>query len=264
MNILSIDYETRSRVALKNVGAYRYASDSSTEIICCAFKLNDQPTKITINSDVIEGSNRSGLILSLCNFKNIPIVPIEEFIELLGRVDEVHAFNANFERCITTYILHQRFGFPDVPLSKWRCTQARVAANGGPLSLAGAAIALGLPVQKDSTGASLIAKLCKPNKKGEWTQSTTDSIDMYSYCMRDVEVEHMIRANTNPPIPSEIKLWQIDQQMNDAGIYVDKKLAENLLKLVEKEQPRIAQKVLSITNGEIDSYTKVAAIRFAS
>ena len=157
--------------------------------------------------------------------------------------------------------MHQRFGFPDVPLSKWRCTQARVAANGGPLSLAGAATALGLPVQKDSTGASLIAKLCKPNKKGEWTQSTTDSIDMYSYCMRDVEVEHMIRANTNPPIPSEIKLWQIDQQMNDTGIYVDKKLAENLLKLVEKEQPRIAQKVLSITGGEIDSYTKVAAIK---
>ena len=35
-HVLHRDYETRSRLALKSVGTYRYVADPSTEVLCCA------------------------------------------------------------------------------------------------------------------------------------------------------------------------------------------------------------------------------------
>ena len=40
--ILWLDYETRSRCDLRSRGAYNYAQDSSTEIICMAYAFDDE------------------------------------------------------------------------------------------------------------------------------------------------------------------------------------------------------------------------------
>ena len=39
---LTIDLESRSRIDLKKQGMYRYAEDESTDIMCFAFKVDDE------------------------------------------------------------------------------------------------------------------------------------------------------------------------------------------------------------------------------
>jgi hypothetical protein len=45
-HVLHRDYETRSRAILKTVGALRYAADPSTEVLCCAYAVNDEAVKL--------------------------------------------------------------------------------------------------------------------------------------------------------------------------------------------------------------------------
>ena len=45
-HILHRDYETRSQVDLKKVGAHRYAADPSTEVLCMAFAVDDGPVQL--------------------------------------------------------------------------------------------------------------------------------------------------------------------------------------------------------------------------
>ena len=46
--ILTIDFETRSACDLRKSGAYRYAQDPSTDVMCLAFKPDDEPTRLWI------------------------------------------------------------------------------------------------------------------------------------------------------------------------------------------------------------------------
>jgi hypothetical protein len=45
-HVLQRDYETRSPVLLKTVGAHRYAADPRTSIICAAYAVDDGPVHL--------------------------------------------------------------------------------------------------------------------------------------------------------------------------------------------------------------------------
>src|SRR6516162_2727547 len=67
------------------------------------------------------------------------------FIEAARNPDwVVSAFNDEFERAIEQHIMGPRYGWPQVPLERHRCTQAAAAALALPLNLGGVAAALGL------------------------------------------------------------------------------------------------------------------------
>jgi hypothetical protein len=46
--LLHRDFETRSAANLKRVGAWRYAADPSTEIICIGYAIDDSPIQIAV------------------------------------------------------------------------------------------------------------------------------------------------------------------------------------------------------------------------
>ena len=47
-HVLHRDYETRSRAILRKVGANRYANDPSTEILCAAYAVDDDPVQLWV------------------------------------------------------------------------------------------------------------------------------------------------------------------------------------------------------------------------
>ena len=47
-HVLHRDYETRSTALLKAVGTHRYAADPSTEILCVAYAVDDDPVQLWI------------------------------------------------------------------------------------------------------------------------------------------------------------------------------------------------------------------------
>jgi DNA polymerase bacteriophage-type len=123
MSVLFRDYETRSTVNLKLVGAHKYAAHPSTRVLCAAYAIDEGPVLIWTPGD--------------------PVPP--EFTAAATDPDwTVSAFNDAFERVIEEHILALRYGFPVIPVDRHRCTMAAARALALPGSLGGVAHALGL------------------------------------------------------------------------------------------------------------------------
>lgn len=96
---------------------------------------------------------------------------------------------------------------------------------------------LGLEKQKMKEGKDLIRYFCVPCKPTKTNGGRTRNLPCHApekwelfktYCKRDVDVEKAIRYKLrNFPIPkSEMEVYRLDQEINDRGILVDKKLVE--------------------------------------
>src|SRR4051794_34721045 len=53
VHTLHRDYETRSQIRLSSVGAYKYAGDPSTEVLCCVHAVDDQPVQLWTPGDAV-------------------------------------------------------------------------------------------------------------------------------------------------------------------------------------------------------------------
>ena len=137
------DIETRSTVSLEDAGAWRYAADAMTEILCIAFAIEDHEPQIWTPSQPIP----------------------TEFFELAGNPTWcVVAHNQQFERAIATHILQPRFGWPEIPLAQQRCSMTLALAHALPGALENAAAALKLPFQKDREGYRLMRLMSRPRR----------------------------------------------------------------------------------------------------
>jgi DNA polymerase len=99
-HFLHRDYETRSEVDLRKVGAHAYAAHQSTQILCVAWAVDDEPVRLW---------RPKGLL-----WHGDPIPP--EWFEAAANPNwRVVAHNDQFESAIEQHILHPRHGFPLVP-----------------------------------------------------------------------------------------------------------------------------------------------------
>jgi DNA polymerase len=89
--IIHRDYETRSPLNIKKVGAWRIATHPDTDVWCCAFAVDDGPVKLWKPGDP---------------------VPAEFIAAAEDPSYLVAAFNDQFERLIEAHILGPRYGWP--------------------------------------------------------------------------------------------------------------------------------------------------------
>src|SRR5262245_9368124 len=120
------DIESRSIIALDVAGAWRYAGDSTTEILCIAWAIDDGKPNIWIPGDP----------------------PPEDLLV----ADEIVAHNFAFERAMATRILMTRHGWPEISLTKQCCSMTLALANALPAALEKSAKALDLSFEKDKEG----------------------------------------------------------------------------------------------------------------
>jgi hypothetical protein len=93
--VLHRDYETRSQATLKTIGTSRYASNSSTTVLCCAYAVDDQPVQLWTPGNPIPA----------------------EFVEAATNPAWiVCAHGAHFEDAIERHVLHPRFDWPVFPV----------------------------------------------------------------------------------------------------------------------------------------------------
>lgn len=241
-HVLHIDLETRSTVDLRKTGVYVYAEDPSTEVMCAAYALDDAPPSLWIPGMMADGK------------RAIPL-------QVVGAIEfgyPIIAHNANFERTLWRHVLAKRHGWPEPKLEQWRCTMAMAAAMSLPMSLQNAAAALGLDIAKDMGGRALMLQMSKPRKprKGEadgiyWFEDDERKQRLYAYCKQDVEVERALEKRLFQLSPSELKLWHLDQKINDRGVCVDTPLCEAALKVVATAEGWLNEELSEITGGEV-------------
>ena len=214
-SIMGLDLETYSSAPLPRCGVYRYCDAPDFEILLFSYAFDDEPVQ-TI--DLASGD----------------VLP-QEVISALEDPDIIKvAYNAQFERvCLSRYLGHW------LDPHQWRCTMVMAAYLTLPGRLADAAVALGT-TEKMEEGKDLIRYFsvpCKPTKTngGRTRNLPGDAPEKWAvykqYNVQDVETERAIRkALEKYPLPEqEWELYALDQQINDRGVRVDKKLVKNAI-----------------------------------
>ncbi|GAF99839.1 unnamed protein product, partial [marine sediment metagenome] len=149
------DFETRSEVDLMDVGLANYAEHESTLPLMLAYGIRRKQKQWILDLDAMAATPAMR-----------PACP-DDFLALVDNAEVIfHAHNAAFEIMIYEFICRRRWGWPDIPVSRWRCTMAKASAANMPKQLARLVkrLALGGDVQKDERGKFLIQALSVPTK----------------------------------------------------------------------------------------------------
>jgi DNA polymerase family A/CHC2 zinc finger/Toprim domain len=247
MPVLFRDAETRSTLDLKTCGAWRYAVDPTTEVLCVGYCVDDGAAQIWTPGQSIPNG-----------FTTAARDPDWLIV----------AHNDQFETAIETRNLALHYGWPLIPIDRHRCTMAMAQANALPGSLEGAAAALGLPIGKDREGHRLMMQMAKPRKarKGEnpeityWHDGPDRRLRLQQYCQRDVELERLLYRRLPPLSDDEQALWTLDAAINRRGFRVDLELAESARSIVQAEQKAIDRELAELTDGKVTSVNQVAKL----
>ena len=214
--LMGIDIETYSSAPLPKCGVYRYCDAPDFEILLFSYAFDDEPVQ-TI--DLASGETLPPEVISALEDPSIIKV----------------SYNAQFERvCLSRYLGHW------LDPHQWRCTMVMAAYLTLPGRLADAAVALGTTEKKMEEGKDLIRYFsvpCKPTKTngGRTRNLPADAPEKWAvykqYNAQDVETERAIRKALEkyPLLEQEWELYALDQQINDRGVRVDKKLVKNAI-----------------------------------
>jgi DNA polymerase len=232
MRVCHLDIESYSEAELTTVGAYKYAEDPSTEILCFGFAFDDDEVR-----------------------QWTPGNPLPE--DLVAHIEaggELRCHNASFERVVLNGVAGQKIGFPHIRVEQTVCTAVKAAANGIPRSLAEGAKALGT-APKDDSGRIPMLQCAKPRKPTKADPSTRWTLEnapekfaaLYAYNLDDVKAEREL-DNALPDIDAnEQRLYCLDQVINDRGWRIDIEAVGNILFVVELYKAQLAVQCEELT-----------------
>lgn len=236
MKTLSIDIETRSGADLSETGVYRYAEDPAFAVLLFGYSVDDGPAEVV---DLTAG-------------EQIP----EEIVKALSDPTVIkYAFNASFERICLSRMLGMPTGSYLSP-EGWHCTMVWSAAAGLPLSLEAVGTVLHIERPKMAEGKRLIRKfsIAHNARKAQADLFTDPDWELFKeYNRRDVEAETDIRKRLETIRCEYPALWDeyvIDQQINDTGVLLDKRLIGAALALDEKARTELTEEMCELTGLE--------------
>lgn len=236
--VLGVDIETFSSVDLKECGLYRYVESPDFEVLLIAYALDDGPVTVL---DLTRGDDQT------------------EFLRMLEDPSIIKAaYNAAFEiQCLGKHVGHK------LDLKQWRCTQVLAATLGLPRSLGEVAKALGFSQdkQKMSEGKRLISYFCVPCKPTKANGGRTrnfphHAVDKWktfcAYNAQDVVVEREIRDMLAgyEPDDDEQAAWVLDQQINQRGVKVDRRLVDQAIKISQEHSAALYAEAKLLTGLE--------------
>ena len=233
MSKIIFDYETKSSVDLTKCGKVKYLADPQADIVCCAWKIEQENTKIW--------------------------TPRMELPQIF-REPTLHtwfAFNGEFDRYVTN-VVGKRYGMSHLPLDNLVDTMGVCGKFSYPQGLDKAGDALNLDTRKDRRGKALMKKICIP--PFEYTQAELKAF--YVYCIRDVDtLAELIAALPSDTLDkNERAYWETTMRLNARGIPVDHLAVTRILDVINFYLARETRKLPLITDGEVQTAKQRDAI----
>jgi len=246
-----LDFETFSEADLNKQGGYRYANDTTTEVLVMSIARNDEAPLTWGVLDLFEENEAAVAMLA----------------EAVTNGDPIYAHNAYFEAAICRYLLAKTFGVNPPKLRQWRCTAAMARRAAIPSALADTAAFLGLAQQKDTAGKALLrlfAKKRKPTKRDPRTRiAPADEPekfrDLMGYCRTDVLTERAVHGKlaafemTGPVLDS----FQFDLRMNERGVPVDVDALRRVDVLIDEYTDRLTTEFVELAGFRPTQRAKV-------
>ena len=219
MNRLNIDIETFSPEDLSKVGVYKYCDHPEFEILLFGY--------------AVDGGE-----VHVVDLKSGDKIPKEILEALTDTGVKKWAFNAAFERVCIGRMLGQV-----LEPKGWRCTMVAASYLGLPGSLASIGSVLNIDKQKYEGGKDLIKLFSvprKPTKSNSATRIFPEDEplkwkEFIYYNHRDVMAEMEILERVSKyPVPDKVwEQYELDQQINDRGIYLDMELVNRAIECDE-------------------------------
>lgn len=250
---ITLDIETFSRQDLKKGGMAKYAEDESTDILCACWAVDDGPVDAWIPSaDASFAEELSQLNDPALEGGRIligPRVP-DELQRYIASGREIHAWNNAFERSVLNGPAGRRYDVPILQIPNMRCSMANARVHGLPGALENAAEAVSAKVKKRLAGLNAMRYLCKPRKDG--TRPTIQEerkrfLELVPYCADDVRAERAVDSLVPPMTEAEQRVWEMDQEFNDAGILVDLSVCDDMQVLISIYKKELEAKCRELT-----------------
>lgn len=222
-----IDFETRSDCDLPARGAYNYARDFSTRVLCMAWAIDDGDVSVWTPD------------------QEFPAAVADAVLD--GQM--IYAHNAAFERLIWTYVLGPDHYAPVPKLEQYYCTATQARANCAPGSLEDVGRFAGADMKKDHKGATLVRKCCVPPFK----HTDEDLQELFEYCAQDVRAMRAVSKALRPLSADELADYHTNERINDRGVGVDVALCRAAVKYAQDELVEIEQIVAEVTDGAVQS-----------
>lgn len=246
MKEIDIDLETYSSNDLSKCGVYKYTEADDFEILLFGYSVDGGEVHVI---DLACGEE----------------IPDDILSALTDETVIKWAHNSSFERiCLSRYLRDRGISLDSFadnhPLSteparylnpeSWHCSMIWGAYLGLPLSLEKIGAVLKLDQQKMAEGKALIRYFCVPCKPTKTNGGRTRNLPEHDlerwdtfkrYNKRDVEVEIQIKERLrNFPVPDFVwDEYHIDQEINDHGILIDRKLAAQAIDMDERSKAEL-------------------------
>lgn len=211
--------ETRSECDLPKHGAYNYAQDSSTDVLCMSYAFDDDEVQTWL-----------------------PHQPFPDAVR--NYTGEIRAHNAAFERLIFWYVLQI-----DFKLEQFYCTATQARANCAPGKLEDVGRFASANMRKDHRGAQLIRMMCVPPFKND----PKLMVELVNYCEQDVRAMREISKAMRQLSAEELADYHVNERINDRGVLVDVPLCKAAVDYAEVEKEEIQRIVTEVTEGAITS-----------
>lgn len=255
MTTLALDIETFSDISLTECGVYKYVDSPYFKILLLAYAFDDELVQII---DIASG-------------EKIP-KGIEKAIFDKSVIKT--AFNTQFERvCLSKHFNRQ------IDPESWQCTMIKATTLGIPGSLDSVSKTLGFPLDKQKlfTGKNLIRLFSIPRKvknndngqisllKEKMRFLPSDKPEEWQqfkeYCMQDVVVEREIRKKLEQfkTTEDEMKMWYLDQKINDYGVRLDLNFVKQAIKMDEQYTQQLIERYREVTG--LDNPKSVAELK---
>lgn len=207
------DDEFASAADIKD-GIYQYFEHPSTRMLCKGYFTNHKGIKL----------------LTPGNIRDIDL----DLAFLAASPDVIFvAHNAVVER-VAWQMFMVPLGYAPIPDHRWKCTLAKAWAHGLPGKLKDCADALELEHRK--MDAKQISVLFKPKKDGTfWQYHECPQLfdELYEYNIQDILTCRDIDLYLRDLIPSEQRLWEINERQNQQGIRLDMPLVRRIREFID-------------------------------
>ena len=232
MKYVVADFETASRADLQKIGAWKYAADMSTMVLCLAIKVvtDGRPAPSRAMSER-QLHKIDPELLALCNDPTVIFV----------------AHNAGFEQAMWRFHMVP-MGYPELPPERWHDTMAVAGMKALPLGLDALVTALELPVKKDMDGHRHMLIMCKPDLDGGWSHHNEFNLKRnYDYCEGDTEAQYGVYVATQGLGPSERHTWILDQKVNQRGIKIDREFVHACIDVLDQVRIPMTERFQELT-----------------
>lgn len=293
--VLTIDYETRSPIDIKKCGAYAYAASKYTEPMMLAVKCDDDDARMWIAErfrhlmDTEVSDDELAYLINSAEF----LVAHNAFFE--RSITRFHMpFDLPLEKVRCTMAQACMCGLPrDLD------SAAKIVSGGKYLKdKDGHTLMLSMSKPRRLVKSDceklipILNDLGYPLERSEWKkiqvmqknlletislgkkpdderlipyflvyrESQDDFVRLVEYARQDVRVEYMLYT-TLPKIPeSELKVWRLDQQINDRGVQVDVHNAGGIVKTLDDYTDTLEDEALAITDYQVTSVKSPSSI----